>query len=433
MTDHVLVKRLRMQVADLLTTELAADRNNQILTDQDRFARQDALISQVITGHRRAAIAAGQRVPTGEEEADLHKAIRAALHGTGRLEPLLTNPDIENIDINGHDQVWISYASGEKLRSEPVADSDEELVELVRNLAAYAGLSSRAFDTANPQLDLRLPDGQRLSAVIEVTKRPALSIRRARLTKETLDGLVGRATLTEQAATFLRAAVAARKNVMVSGATSAGKTTLLRALANEIGPTERLITIENTLELGLEAWPDLHPDIVAMERRLPNTEGLGGVTMAELVRRSLRMNPSRVIVGEVLGEEVVVMLNAMTQGNDGSLSTIHANSAMQVFDRLATYALQADERMPVEATHMLIAGGINFVIFLERHNGHGGLQRRVITSIREVNGCDGRVLSSEVYAYNPGTGSAEPAAAISCLDELAAHGYRPAGQLAGRW
>ena len=231
---------------------------------------------------------------------------------------------------------------------------------------------------------------------------------------------------------FLSAAVAARKNIMLAGATNAGKTTLLRALANEIPPQERLITVERSLELGLGEFEDLHPNVVAFEERLPNSEGLGGVTMKDLVRRSLRMNPSRVIVGEVLGDEIVTMLNAMSQGNDGSLSTIHANSAMEVFNRIATYALQAEENLPVEATHMLIAGSIDFVVFMRKRNEHhegGGLVRR-IESVREVTGIDGRVLSSEVFATGP-HGHAVPHAPVSCMDDLEAAGYRMPPS--GRW
>jgi Flp pilus assembly CpaF family ATPase len=166
---------------------------------------------------------------------------------------------------------------------------------------------------------------------------------------------------------------------------------------------------------------------VAFEQRLPNSEGQGAISMAELVRRSLRMNPSRVIVGEVLGDEIVTMLNAMTQGNDGSLSTIHANSSMEVFNRISTYAIQSEERLPIEATHMLIAGAIDFVVFIEKRNdyAHGGRLRRFISSVREVTGCDGRVLSSEVFASGR-DGYARPAAPISCGEELAEHGYDPA-------
>ncbi len=148
--------------------------------------------------------------------------------------------------------------------------------------------------------------------------------------------------------------------------------------------------------------------------------------MAELVRRSLRMNPSRVIVGEVLGDEIVTMLNAMTQGNDGSLSTIHANSSLEVFNRISTYAIQAQERLPIEATHMLIAGAIDFVVFQLKVNDYarGGRLRRFVASVREVTGVDGRVMSSEVFAPGP-DGQALAHAPASCADELAHYGYGP--------
>jgi Flp pilus assembly CpaF family ATPase len=218
---------------------------------------------------------------------------------------------------------------------------------------------------------------------------------------------------------------------MIAGATNAGKTTLLRALANEIPADERLITVERALELGLDEFEDLHPNVLALEERLSNSEGQGAIVMGELVRRSLRMNPSRVIVGEVLGDEIVTMLNAMSQGNDGSLSTIHSNSSLEVFNRICTYAIQSAERLPADATMMLIAGAIDFVVFVERRNefASGGNLRRVVTSVREVNGVDGRVLSSEIFAAGPG-GIAMPAAPISCMDELRAVGYQggaPAG------
>jgi Flp pilus assembly CpaF family ATPase len=237
---------------------------------------------------------------------------------------------------------------------------------------------------------------------------------------------VGNSTISPDVGTFLAAAVAARKNIMIAGATNAGKTTLLRALANQIPAEERLITVERALELGLDHFPELHPNVVAFEERLPNSEGQGAITMADLVRRSLRMNPSRVIVGEVLGDEIVTMLNAMTQGNDGSLSTIHSNSSLEVFNRISTYAIQSAERLPVDATHMLIAGAIDFVVFQEKRNEYtqGGRLRRYVSSVREVTGVDGRVLSSEVFA--PGRdGRAVPHAPASCLDELAAFGYDP--------
>jgi len=432
--DQLLLRRLREEVADALADQRRQDATagmpQMTSEDERQFAR--AVISRVLESHARREIAAGRTPPNPGEEAELADGIHAALYGVGRLQPLLNDPEVENIDINGFDNVFVGYANGEERRHPPVAESDDELIELVQILGAYSGLASRPFDSANPQLDLRLPDGSRLSAVMGVTQRPALSIRRARLSRVTLDMLIENESMTPDLASFLSAAVAARKNIMIAGATNAGKTTLLRALANEIPAGERLITVERALELGLGEFADLHPNVVAMEERLANSEGQGAIAMSELVRRSLRMNPSRVIVGEVLGDEIVTMLNAMSQGNDGSLSTIHANSSIEVFNRICTYAVQSAERLPADATMMLIAGAIDFVVFVERRNDFatGGGLRRMITSVREVNGVDGHVLSSEVFAAGP-DGPAEPAAAISCAQELAHHGYRPASYAPG--
>ncbi|MCQ4080727.1 Flp pilus assembly complex ATPase component TadA [Streptomyces sp. RB6PN25] len=428
--DHQLVKRFRQEAGDRIAEQRRLDQVSGLppmsAEDERQFAR--AVIAQILEEYARTEITVGRTPPSAEAEEAYAAAVHAALFGVGRLQPLLDDAEVENIDINGCDQVFVGYADGREVRGEPVAESDEELVELIQVLGAYSGLSSRPFDSANPQLDLRLPDGSRLSAVMDVTRRPALSIRRARLGKVFLADLIGNATLTQELGSFLAAAVAARKNIMIAGATNAGKTTLLRALANEIGPSERLITVERALELGLDQFPELHPNVVAFEERLPNSEGHGAITMAELVRRSLRMNPSRVIVGEVLGDEIVTMLNAMSQGNDGSLSTIHANSSSEVFNRISTYALQAAERLPIEASQMLVAGAIDFVVFIERRNdfARGGTLRRVVTSVREVNGVDGRVLSSEVFAEGP-DGRPHAHAPVACLDELLAHGYQPPG------
>jgi pilus assembly protein CpaF len=426
--DHAVVKRLRGEVGDRLAEQRRADAGAGMRPmsgeDERQFAR--ALIAQVLEAHARSEITAGRTPPNAEQEEELAASIHAALFGVGRLQPLLEDQQLENIDINGCDRVFLGYADGHEVVAEPVADSDEELVELIQVLAAYSGLSSRQFDTANPQLDMRLPDGSRLSAVMDVTLRPAVSIRRARLGKVFLADLVGNGTLLPETAAFMAAATAARKNIMIAGATNAGKTTLLRALVNQIPGDERLITVERALELGIDQFPELHPNVVAFEERLPNSEGQGAIAMAELVRRSLRMNPSRVIVGEVLGDEIVTMLNAMTQGNDGSLCTIHANSSLEVFNRIATYAIQSAERLPVEATHMLIAGAIDFVVFIEKRNDYsrGGTLHRYVSSVREVTGIDGRVLSSEVFVPGP-DGRAVPHAPISCLGELAEHGYDP--------
>ncbi|MDQ1292532.1 MAG: pilus assembly protein CpaF, partial [Actinomycetota bacterium] len=242
-TDHILVRRLRTQVADRLNQQRRADavagRPPMSGEDERQYAR--SLIVQVLEDHARAEIAAGRTPPSSDQEENTAAAIHAALFGVGRLQPLLDDPDVENIDINGCDRVFVSYADGREQLHDPVAETDGELVELIQVLAASAGLASRPFDSANPQLDLRLPDGSRLSALMAVCSRPSISVRRSRLGKVGLTDLLGNGTISEELAGFLSAAVAARKNIMISGATNAGKTTLLRALANEIPPHERLI------------------------------------------------------------------------------------------------------------------------------------------------------------------------------------------------
>ena len=293
------------------------------------------------------------------------QAVLDALFGLGRLQALVDDERIENIDVNGCDEVWVTYADGVKVAAAPVADSDDELVALIRSAAARLGLSERRFDTAHPELDLRLPDGSRLSALMAVTRRPLISIRRHRYMDLTLADLVDMGSLDEGLATFLAACVRAPQEPRGGGAMNSGKTTLVRALAAEIPPRERVVTIEQAFELGLDTHRDRHPDLVALEARGANTEGEGVISMARLVRRALRMNADRVIVGEVLGDEVLPMLNAMSQGRAGSMCTIHADSSAGTFRRIASYAVQAQERLPLPATNLLIAGALHFVVYVD--------------------------------------------------------------------
>ena len=400
--DMLLVQALHRQVGE----KLQADRERRKQRGQDKLDSQGErqyarkLISDALSEHVEQLLATGEVLLAADVEHATAEAIYARMYGAGRLQRLLDDESIENVDINGCDVVWIQREDGVKELGEPVAASDEELIELIQNLASYAGRSSRAFDSANVKLDLALPDGSRLAAIMEVSGRPCLSIRRHRFEKATLADMRGNDTITDELSDFLRALVLARCNVIIAGETGAGKTTLLRAMASEIPPGERIVTIENSLELGLAADEERHPDCVELEERMPNSEGLGGVNMDELVRHSLRMNMRRVIVGEVRGGEVIAMLQAMSQGNDGSLSTLHARDAREVFERITTYALIAPERMPREAGFSLIAGGIDFVVFMRKQRGTG---KRRVSQIIEVNGFDpvSGVSSSELFT--PGT------------------------------
>lgn len=197
----------------------------------------------------------------------------------------------------------------------------------------------------------------------------------------------GRAT---ELSAFLRACVRARLNMIIGGGTNAGKTTLLMALANEIAARERLVTIEDNRELDLHLLPDRHPDVVSMETREANIEGEGAITAADLVRMGLRMHPSRVLVGEVRGAEIVPMLNAMNQGNDGSMCSIHASSATGVFDKIATYCVQAPERIDRETANLMMAGALDLVVFIDQLATPDGVRRRVssILAVEDANGLE---------------------------------------------
>ena len=388
-------------------------------------------IAAVLDEHARALIDAGRPPLPRAAEAVLARLLRDAMTGLGGLQPLLDDDRIENISVNGCDRVFVRYAGGRRIRLDPVAASDAELVDLVRTIAARAGVEERRFDRGCPRLSVRLPDGHRLFAVMAVTDRPCVTIRRHRLLDADLGDLAGLGTLPPGLAAVLQAAVRAHRNLMVSGGTDTGKTTLARALAHAIDPDERLVVVEDVRELALDEDEQRHPDVICMQVREPNIEGQGGVDAAELVRWGLRMSPDRVFVGEVRGPEVVPMLNALSQGNDGSVCTVHASSSQQAFSRLATYAIQAPERLAFEATYALIAGAVHFVVHLEKLPGGA----RVVSSVREVTGFDGdQVVSNEVYRPGPGR-RAVPASPIraSTMDDLVAAGLDPAILDADRW
>jgi pilus assembly protein CpaF len=384
--------------------------------------------SRALDEHVARLVAAGGDPPPPSDEHAAIELVVAMIFGLGVLQLFVEDPSVENIDVNGAERAFVTYCDGTKELVGPVAESDEELVAMVRSAAARFGLSERRFDQGQPELDLRLPDGSRLSAVMGVTEHPVIDIRRHRLADLDLGDLVDLGMLDAGLGSFLAAAVRAKRNILVSGSMNAGKTTLLRALAAEIPSSERIVTIEQALELGLERQVNRHPDCVAMEARLANTEGAGAIGLAQLVRRSLRMNASRVIVGEVLGDEVIPMLNAMSQGRSGSMGTIHADSSAGVFRRIAAYAVQAPERLPLEAANLLIAGAIHFVVHIDLREGPsaggGGLSRR-IASVREVVDAEGPlVVSNEVFRADR-DGLALPSAPLRdrTAEVLADHGY----------
>ncbi|MGH3738880.1 MAG: CpaF family protein [Micromonosporaceae bacterium] len=413
--QQALIDRVRGEVADRLRS------NGARLMGPARAERIGQLVRESLDVHARDLLAAGRMPLDPPVEEQVSAAVVNALTGMGGLQPLLEDPTITNIFVHGQ-VVWVKRADGTKQRVPPVVRTNEELIDLIKEIAARAGADERRFDRGVPRVSVRLPDGSRLFATM-LSREPSVSIRRHTLIDASLDEMAGRYGVMDAGLRDLfTAMVRAKKNVIICGGTDTGKTSLLRAFARAIPLEERLITIEDTDELALDQDP-AHPDCVALQVREPNIEGEGGIDQAELVRWALRMAPDRVILGEARGGEVVPLLNCMSQGNDGSLATIHTSSSKQAFTRLQTYAAQAAERLPFEATAPLIAGAVDFVV----HLAWSADGKRVVSSVREVSHADGRdVISNEVFAPGPDR-HAVAAAPIRAetLDELIAAGLPP--------
>ncbi|MDT0331180.1 CpaF family protein [Nocardiopsis lambiniae] len=385
-------------------------------------ARAERIIANILDEAARRALAEGRALLSSESEAAIAAAALAQVTGVGPLQPLLDDPEIENININGVD-AWVRLSDGSRRLHAGLFKSGEDVIALVRRLAADSASGERRFDPGAPILDLQLSGGERLNAVMEVSRQPSVSIRRHRYTHSSLRRLQELGTLDDVLVSLFRAAVAARRNMVVTGGTGAGKTTLLRALASEIPTMERLVTIEDVYELGLDRDREAHPDCVALQARPANIEGVGEITIADLVRTALRMSPDRVIVGETRGSETVPLLNAMSQGNDGSLTTLHAANSAGAFTKLGAYAAQSAERLPLEATASLVASAVHLVVHVSALPTGG----RRVTSVREVVGAEGQnVVSNEIYRYSARQGRL-PAAPPSpdTLDALADHGFDP--------
>lgn len=359
----------------------------------------------------RDRIVGGSPGLSASDEDEVVDRVRSHLFGLGALDRLVRDASVENVFCNGSDQVWVRRADGGKERIDPLVSSDEALVDMVRQVAAREGRSERRFDRGQPWTSLRLSDGSRLTAVHEVSGRPVVALRRHRHSVVTLADLVRLGSVSPALAAVFDAAVRARFNILVVGGTDAGKTTMMRALLSAVPSTERLITVEDALELGLGADAERHPDVVELECREANVEGHGEVTMRDLCRLALRLSPDRVIVGEARGAEILDMFQAMSQGNDGSMGTLHARSSADAFTQITRYALKAPERLTPEAVAVDIAASLDWVVHL--HKLRDG--RRVVSSLREVVGYEGsQVISNEVFA--PGRiGRAEPSG-VSFLD-----------------
>ena len=438
--DPTLVREVRKVVAERLAARLQGE---PIASLDARRELARALLTEELTARARERVQAGEAPWPVEAEIAAAAAVMAALFGLGRLQPLVEDPDVENIEVDGHDHVWVTYADGRDRRGPPVADSDEELIEILQLLAARSGSAERTFSSAHPALHLRLDDGSRLAAMAWTTPKPHVVIRRHRIRDVDLDDLVTLGTLDTALVAFLRASIGAGKNIVVTGLQNAGKTTLIRALANEFAPMERFATIEKEYELHLHDLPHRHPRVVAMEAREGSAEKdahgrrAGQITLTDLVTDALRMNLRRIIVGEVRGGEVLPMLEAMSTG-DGSLCTLHARTAQHAIDRIVTLCLSAGVAMTDTFAYRLLAGSVDLLVHLTLldESATGGPKHRFVSQVVEINGLGEGSRPATTTVFGPGPdGRAVPLYRPACLPELVRAGFDPTflDHHAGTW
>lgn len=411
------------------------DQRTSTTPDYDGFGHDQAA-DLVMAEIKQLRLDQSALLPTGlspEEQAVLWATVRhaaaAELAGLGRLQPLLDDDTVQDININGHDQVWVIRIDGSKSLSEPVADSDEELLKLGQRMARrYGREGEQEWSESRPVADVTLDSGHRVSLVRETVPRPTISIRRPDLSLRRVSQLVALDTMHESVAEFLSAVVRFGANLLVAGGTKAGKTTTMRCLLNEIDPAERIITIEDVRELELghptvvddEGRP-LHSDVVAMATRRPNVEGEGGFSLADGLRSTKRLNPDRLVVGEVRSSEAAELLDAMIGEAGGSVCTIHASSARAALARME-YLAAEHSAMSEAGSRRRVADAIDVVCW-QRQDPQTG--RRYIAEVIEVGELEGDTISTyEVYRVDAAGGLAGDGPSVKMRQWLASHGWR---------
>lgn len=320
----------------------------------------------------------------------IYNLIKNEINGYGPITEMLDDDRITEIMVNGPNSIYVEI-DGKIVKDDSVSFiNDKHILRTIQRIVQPLG---RTIDTSNPMVDARLRDGSRLNAIIPPLSLtgPVLTIRKFAKDLEQIDDLLMKGTLTNDMAIFLEACVKAKLNILISGGTGTGKTTLLNILSSFIGSDERIITIEDAAELRLH-----QQHVISLETRTTNYEGEGEVTIRDLVRNSLRMRPDRIIVGEVRGKEAFDMMQAMNTGHEGSLTTLHANNPIDALNRLETMILMNEMEIPVSAVRGYIENAIDIIIQIDRLSDG----KRKITGISELEGIkDGEIIVKEIFAY----------------------------------
>ena len=350
------------------------------LKDEELYSKIEKLVSEQL----------GDVYISIRERVNLTDELYSSIRGLGLLDMIIKDDDITEVMINGTDEIFIER-NGKIERLKQSFDSQRKLEDIIQRIVGRAG---REVNQSNPIVDTRLPDGSRVSVVLPpvALKGPTLTIRKFSKIPMTVEQLIKYKSITPQIAKVLETLVKAKYNIFISGGTGSGKTTFLNALSNYIPNTERVITIEDSAELQIVGIDNL----VKLETRNSNSSGKGSITIRDLIKTSLRMRPERIIVGEVRGAEALDMLQAMNTGHDGSLSTGHANSTVDMLSRLETMVLMGAEGLPLEAIRQQIASAVDIIIHLSRLRDHS----RKTMEITEVVGLkDGEIELNPLYVF----------------------------------
>jgi len=391
--------RLKKYLADTLLRALE--------TEGVEAAKRSAFIQQNIG----KAFESTQLSFSDDLKKDIFRQVFNDLLGYGPIQPLLDDPDVSEIMVNGPKKVFVEK-KGQLIKSDATFDDDDHVLRIIDRIIMPLG---RRVDFDSPTVDARLPDGSRVNAVVRpvAIDGPSITIRKFHKDKLGVEDLIKFGSITAHMAEFLGACVKARFNIIISGGTGSGKTTLLNVVSGFIPENERIITIEDAAELQLQ-----QEHVMRMETKPADTEGLNSVTIRDLVRNSLRMRPDRIVVGEVRGGEALDMLQAMNTGHDGSLTTVHANSPRDAISRLETLVLMAGMELPLKVVRQQISSAIDLIIQQTRLKDG----KRKVTAITEVAGMEGDVVVlTDIFKFSQ-TGVTEDG---KVLGDLKPTGIRP--------
>ncbi|QMU68871.1 CpaF family protein [Streptacidiphilus sp. P02-A3a] len=430
--DYAAVRQVRKLVQDELHEQSAGDTPGD---QESRRQRGRAVIESVVARWSDVYAQTHGLSPTREMDRALADAVFDLMFRAGRLQPYLDDELVEDIYINGCDNVSVLRVNEPLRQVPPIADSDEELVELLQDLARRHGGGERSLSTSSPNLAMRLDGGMRVQVMTGVTPRPFVTIRRHRVASATLGDLVRLGSVDSTLAAFLSASVRARKHILVTGVQRAGKTSLLRALAAEIPADERVATMESEYELWLHTLGHLR-QVVPIEERQGNGERIDGrpsgeLTLTELMPAALRMSLSRIIVGEVRSREVMPMLQAMTNGV-GGMATMHAQTPYMVPDRVAQLCAEYGANINDGLAYRLLANGVHLIVHvsLVDETPIGGRVHRFVSHVLELTGIGENGRPSVNTVFGPHQSGVEPRAVPNtppaCLDDLRRVGFDPA-------